>query len=57
MDTSGIHLHYVVTIPYILDAIVSCIMHILCNDNKVKLIELINGRVSERPGMSIYIYT
>ena len=39
---SGIHLHFVVTIPYILDAIMSCTMHILFKDNTVKLIELID---------------
>ena len=37
---SGIHLHFVVTIPYILDVIMSCTMHILFKGNKVKLIEL-----------------
>ncbi|KAK2160083.1 hypothetical protein NP493_1671g00000 [Ridgeia piscesae] len=31
-----IHLHFVETIPYILDVIVSCKMHILFKDNKVK---------------------
>ena len=41
MDTSGIQLHFVVTIPYILDVIMSCTMHILFKDNKVKLTELI----------------
>ena len=40
MDTSGIHLNFVVTIQYILDAIMSCTMHILFNDNKVKFIDL-----------------
>ena len=39
VDTSGIHLHFVVTIPYILDVIMSCTMHILFKDNKVKLID------------------
>ena len=37
VDTSGIHLHFVVTIPYILDVIMSCTMHILFKDNTVKL--------------------
>ena len=31
-----IHLHFVETIPYILDVIMSCKMHILFKDNKVK---------------------
>ena len=31
------HLHFVVTIPYILDVIMSCTLHILFNDNTVKV--------------------
>ena len=30
-----IHLHFVMTIPYILDVIMTCKMHILFKDNKV----------------------
>ena len=37
VDTFGSHLHFVVTIPYILDVIISCTMHILFKENKVKL--------------------
>ena len=33
------HLHFVVTIAYSLDVIMSCTMHILFKDNKVKLID------------------
>ena len=54
-----IHLNFVVTIPYMLDVNMSCTMHILFNDNKVKVKYVLEkkNRTTPNSRFAFYIVT